>query len=223
VNAGPHVAIGAACGLALAGTLPVEPVPVIGLCAVAALLPDLDHHSSLATSWLRSGLTLVALAAAVLAAAHTDVIARYPAGVGALAVLAELLPSVSASQQLLLVGFAVGVLVFAVASLVGKRLEPWHWVEHRGPLHAPILVPLVGLVSAVLLDDPRLGLVIAVGWASHLLTDAPTYRGLPLLWPFSPRMLHVTPAVLRWRSGTGWIEWPIALACLLLGSRLAGL
>jgi membrane-bound metal-dependent hydrolase YbcI (DUF457 family) len=223
VNAGPHFAIGAACGLALSGALPVEPVPTIALCALAALLPDLDHHSSLATSWLRSGLTLVALAAAVLAATHTDAIARYSAGASALVLLAELLPSVSPSQQLLLVGLVVGVLVFAVVSLVGGRLEPWHWVEHRGPLHAPILVPLVGLLGALLLASPSLGLVVAAGWATHLLTDAPTYRGLPLLWPYSRRMLHVTPAVLRWRSGTGWIEWPIALICLLLGSRLAGL
>ncbi len=223
MNAGPHFAIGAACGLALSGALTVEPVPAIALCAVAALLPDLDHHSSLATSWLRSGLTLVALAAAVLAATHTDVIARHPAGAAALALLAELLPSVGPSQQLLLAGLLVGVLVFALVSLVGGRLEPWHWVEHRGPLHAPILVPLVGLLAALLLNSPRLGLALAVGWASHLITDAPTYRGLPLLWPCSRRMLHVTPAVLRWRSGTGWIEWPIALACLLLGSWLAGL
>jgi membrane-bound metal-dependent hydrolase YbcI (DUF457 family) len=223
VNAGPHFAIGAAGGLALAGALGVDPAPAIGLCALAALLPDLDHHSSLATSWLRSGLTLVALAAAVLAATHTDAIARYPLGAAVLAQLAALLPSVSPGQQLLLLGLIVGVLVFAVASLIGGRLEPWHWVEHRGPLHAPILLPLVGLVAGLLLASPRLGLVVAIGWASHLLTDAPTYRGLPLLWPYSRRMLHVTPPVLRWRSGTGWIEWPIALLCLLLGTRLAGL
>lgn len=223
MNAGPHLVIGAACGLALAGALGVEPVPAIALCAGAALLPDLDHHRSLATSWLRSSLTLAALAAAVLAATHTEVIARSAAGAAAVALLAELLPSVSPGQQLLLVGLVVGVLVFVITSLVGQRLEPWHWVEHRGPLHAPILVPLVGLLAALLLNSPRFGLVVAVGWASHLLTDAPTYRGLPLLWPYSRRMLHVTPAMIRWRSGTGWIEWPIALLCLLLGSRLAGL
>jgi hypothetical protein len=36
-------------------------------------------------------------------------------------------------------------------------------------------------------------------------------------------MLHVTPAMLRLRSGTAWIEWPIALACLLASTRLVGM
>jgi hypothetical protein len=53
-----------------------------------------------------------------------------------------------------------------------------------------------------------------IGWASHLVADAPSYRGLPLLWPYSRRVLHLAPAMLWWHSGTLWIEWPIALACL---------
>jgi membrane-bound metal-dependent hydrolase YbcI (DUF457 family) len=78
---------------------------------------------------------------------------------------------------------------------------------------------LVGLVAALLLGSLPLGLAVLAGWASHLLADAPSYRGLPVLWPFSQRMVHLTPAMLRWRSGTAWIEWPIALACLLASIR----
>jgi len=72
MNAGPYLAIGAACGLALTGRWSVEPAPAVGVCALAALLPDLDHHSSVTASWLRSSLTPVALAVGVLAAVHTD-------------------------------------------------------------------------------------------------------------------------------------------------------
>jgi membrane-bound metal-dependent hydrolase YbcI (DUF457 family) len=216
------LAIGAACGLALADGWSAEQAPTIGVCALAALLPDLDHHSSVASSWLRTGVTLVALAASVLAATHTDWLAQQPVGAGLIRLLASALPAVSPSLQLLLVGLAVGVLALVVTSVVGEGLEPWHWVEHRGPLHAPILLPAVGLIAALLLGNPQLGVVVAVGWASHLVADAPSYRGLPLLWPYSHRMLHVTPAMLRWHSGTPWIEWPVALACLLASRRLVG-
>jgi membrane-bound metal-dependent hydrolase YbcI (DUF457 family) len=222
MNAGPHLAIGAACGLALTGGSSTEYAPTIGLCAVAALLPDLDHHSSVASSWLRTGLTMVALAAGALAASHTAWIAQQPVGASVIGLLASLLPAVSPSLQLLLLGLAVGVLAFVATSIVIERIEPWHWVEHRGPLHAPIMLPLVGCIAWILLGNPQFGLIIMAGWASHLVADAPSYQGLPLLWPYSKRMMHVTPSMLRWHSGTAWIEWPLALACLLAGSRLAG-
>ena len=32
----------------------------------------------------------------------------------------------------------------------------------------------------------------------------------------SARLVHLTPWPLRWRSGTGWIEWPLSVASLLL-------
>jgi hypothetical protein len=191
------------------------------VCAVAALLPDLDHHGSLASNWLRSGLTLVAIAAGVVAASHTEWIAEQPVGAGLLAGLAALLPAASPPLQVLLLAVVVGVLVFLGTSVVTQRLEPWHWVEHRGPLHAPIMVPLVGGIIWLLVGNPPLGLAVGAGWASHLLADAPTYRGLPLLWPYSKRMLHLTPAALRWHSGAYWIEWPLALMCLAFSFRLA--
>ena len=221
MNAGPHVAIGAACGLALSGGWSAAHAPAIGLCAAAALLPDLDHHSSVASSWLRTGLTLVALGAGVVAASHASWIAQQPVGAQLLVILASVLPAVIRPPlQLLVLGVVVGVLTFALTSMVVGRMEPWHWVDHRGPLHAPTMVPLVGCVAWLLLDSPVLGLVAAAGWASHLVADAPSHRGLPLLWPYSKRMRHVTPPMLRWRSGTAWIEWPIALGCCLLAWRV---
>jgi LexA-binding, inner membrane-associated putative hydrolase len=122
--------------------------------------------------------------------------------------------------QLLMLGVATGVPTFVLASVVVERLEPWRWVEHRGPLHAPIVLPLVGCVAWLLLGSVQLGLLVMTGWASHLIADTPTYRGLPLLWPYSKRMVHLTPAMLRWHSGTAWIEWPLALACFALSTRL---
>jgi hypothetical protein len=92
VNAGPHLAIGAACELALSGASLAEHAPAIGLCAAAALLPDLDHHSSVASSWRRTGLTLVAVGAGVVAGAHTAWIVRQPIGASVIAVLTSLCP-----------------------------------------------------------------------------------------------------------------------------------
>jgi hypothetical protein len=77
----------------------------------------------------------------------------------------------------------------------------------------------VALIGLAVFGTTRLGLAVAVGWLAHLVADAPTYKGLPLLWPLSNRMMHLTPGVLRWQSGTGWIEWPLALACLWLATK----
>jgi hypothetical protein len=36
-----------------------------------------------------------------------------------------------------------------------------------------------------------------------------THMGIAVFWPLSPRMVRM-PRGLRWRSGFGLIEWPVA-------------
>lgn len=57
--------------------------------------------------------------------------------------------------------------------------------EHRGMLHAPLFGMLVGYLIAAGTGVPGLGLMVAIGWLSHILTDAPSLMGVPMLFPFS--------------------------------------
>lgn len=194
MNGQRHLVIGAAAGLVLAGGVGVEQAPIVLTTAVASLLPDLDHEHSTASAYARWAYHLGGAALAFHAAVQILTVTGQPvaAAVG-------------------------GIGVFIALTLALSVVMPYRWVEHRGPLHSIAMALIVGLVTAVLFDSQALGLAMLVGWLSHLLADAPTYAGLPLLWPASDRMLHITPRPFRWRSGTDIIEWPLALLCLWLG------
>lgn len=84
---------------------------------------------------------------------------------------------------------------------------------HRGALHSFVGMFLAcGLVSLPLVVFGLAGLAlgIGVGFLSHLLLDAITRSGLPLLWP-SPKRLYLAPAWLRVSTGSRAEELVFAL------------
>ncbi|MEJ5310892.1 MAG: metal-dependent hydrolase [Anaerolineae bacterium] len=87
---------------------------------------------------------------------------------------------------------------------------PAYLFRHRGPLHSLLVFPPLLLAAQALgyLPAPY-GVLAALGCASHLLADALTPAGVPLLWPLVRRRVGL-PLV---RTG-GRIER--ALAPLLL-------
>jgi len=89
-------------------------------------------------------------------------------------------------------------------------------LDHRGPTHSVSLAVMVGAAVGfgVL---PWLGVMLTVGWLSHLAADAISPMGEPFLWPLSARRFRVLPRGLRVHSGTRLIELPIAVAVLLVG------
>ena len=128
------------------GALPADPVVAValsvGVVAVAALLPDLDH-----------GRGTIGRAGGLVGRAGTRTVQR----------------------------------------LLG----------HRGPLHSALAALAAGVLGALLgqaLGIGNLGWLVAYGWAAHLLADAVTEGGVPLLWPVWRRRLRL-PLRLGLKTG----------------------
>lgn len=76
-------------------------------------------------------------------------------------------------------------------------------VGHRGLTHYGLTGLAVLLISTLLggrLGYGDVGLAFGLGYLSHLLADAMTLSGAPLLWPW-PGSIHVLPRPLRIRTG----------------------
>lgn len=99
------------------------------------------------------------------------------------------------------------------------------WLSHRGLTHTALFALLVGILAFVF-APPLVAFAIVGGYASHLLGDAITRRGIPLWWPFSKRTFHGVP---RWgRIATGsrmeWVIWLlnlVVIGVLIFGGRYA--
>jgi membrane-bound metal-dependent hydrolase YbcI (DUF457 family) len=84
----------------------------------------------------------------------------------------------------------------SIARMAGlpTRAMAWivqHSLGHRGPLHSALAVALVfafGEALGVGAGLRNLGGPFAFGWATHVLLDALTARGVPLLWPLPVRL-----------------------------------
>ena len=107
---------------------------------------------------------------------------------------------------------------------LGRRFQPFRipaqvlsaQFVHRGPLHSlsglGLLWLWVGLPTLVWVGwQPSLAL--ALGMASHLVGDASTKSGVPLLYPRTGRW-HLLPA--GWRLTTGSAAEQAVFACLLM-------
>lgn len=87
---------------------------------------------------------------------------------------------------------------------------------HRGGFHSLLGVAFgfaVGDLLGALLGVTGLGALVAFGWAAHLLTDAWTVRGVPLLWPLVTAHVKLPP----WIVTGSWME------AVVLTLALAGL
>lgn len=158
-----HLAVGAAAAMLAAG-------PATGLTglavaaaggAVGATLPDLDVRDS-AHPW-RERLTRVGAAALLVGALVFDAVNG--ASIAREAMARGLAP--------LLLG-AVGLVALACAA----RLS-----AHRSFSHS--LLALAGFTTTTYLLCPPLAPCVALGFATHLVLDALTYRGLRLFWPLA--------------------------------------
>lgn len=92
-----------------------------------------------------------------------------------------------------------------------RRSGPVGWLasllapSHRGLTHSGLAVLALWLVLVEWLRIPY-GAEIVAGYGSHLLADALTIQGVPLLWPLSPRF------GLRLIRTGGFMEYLLAVA-----------
>lgn len=88
-------------------------------------------------------------------------------------------------------------------------------VKHRGFLHSGIAAAIVVVGALALQTNLRtFGIAAACGYASHILLDALTIQGVPLLWP-SRRRISLLPL----RTG-GLIERVLFLFLLVAAAYL---
>lgn len=94
--------------------------------------------------------------------------------------------------------------------------SPCKLLDHRGPTHSLSLAVMVGFAVGFGVA-PWLGLMLTVGWLSHLAADAISPFGEPFLWPLTARRFRLLPRGLRVPSGTRLIELPLAVVVLVAG------
>ena len=93
-------------------------------------------------------------------------------------------------------------------------------VKHRGATHFGLTALLLFFGATVLgryLGYPDLGFAFGMGYVSHIVADGLTKSGVPLLWPFYPKAVHLLPKPLRIRTG-GSVETLLFIAiamCLI--------
>lgn len=104
-----------------------------------------------------------------------------------------------------------------VAGAVGRLLG------HRGPLHSAV----AALVAGVLGELPGerfggggLGLLVGYGWVAHVLADAVTDRGMPLLWPLWRRRVRLLYGLGPATGGVGEAV-AVTVGLLLSGGWIA--
>jgi membrane-bound metal-dependent hydrolase YbcI (DUF457 family) len=228
-----HATSGAALGLAVAGFAPriadVQPtagsiLTFAGVCAGAALLPDLDHPSSEATrrfsvaSWLASRV-IRPLSALVydLTKGRRDTGRGTHRGLTHTVVGAVLLGlAVNLASARWGTPVLLGTL-FVCLALAIKGLD----AIVPGP---PSLMIAAGLTFAVHEYVPGgtagtagwLGTAVTLGMLVHSAGDAITESGAPLLWPLRIRQRSWypvgTPRPLRFRTGGTVEAWVVAPA-----------
>jgi membrane-bound metal-dependent hydrolase YbcI (DUF457 family) len=226
-----HALSGAALGLAVAGFVPqvVGESPTAGtvltfaaVCAGAALLPDLDHPSSMATRRFAVASMLANRAVRPLSRLVYDLTrARRDTGRGshrgvthtfACAVLLGL--GLNLATERFGAPVIVGTLFVCIALAI-KGLD----AIVPGP---PSLVIAAGLTYAVEHAVPGgtagtagwLGTAVTLGMVVHSVGDAVTESGAPLLWPLrikQQRWYPVgSPRPLRFRTGGAVEAWLVA-------------
>lgn len=76
----------------------------------------------------------------------------------------------------------------ALSRRVGPLGLPFRLVKHRGAMHSAAAAGAVAVAALAVTNELQaFALIAAAGYASHIVLDALTITGVPLLWPWSRR------------------------------------
>jgi len=121
--------------------------------------------------------------------------------------------------------FALAAII--VGAIMAGALGALSWlvrrvVSHRGFTHTIFCTAIIGLAatwaSMRLVGSLAPGIALTVGYASHLITDAMTYRGVDAFEPLIPLTIHLLPPGLRF--GNGGIREGIAVFTIVVAAIL---
>jgi membrane-bound metal-dependent hydrolase YbcI (DUF457 family) len=121
--------------------------------------------------------------------------------------------------------FALAAII--VGALMAGALSALSWlvrrvVSHRGFTHTIFCTAIIGLVatwtSVRLVGSWVPGIALVIGYASHLITDAMTYRGVDVFEPLIPVTVHLLPPGLRF--GNGGVREGIAVFTIVVAAIL---
>ncbi len=84
---------------------------------------------------------------------------------------------------------------------------------HRGLTHTLLLCGAAIATVAVVADRRTAG-AVAAGYASHLLIDVTTPKGIPYLYPLVPERLHHDPGIAGHAPTVTLLLWVACLAML---------
>lgn len=142
-------------------------------------------------------------------------------GIMAGSVLAVLSRSTPVDGLVLIGAAGVGSLfpdIDSPNSTISNKARPLRlltfWIPHRTLTHSIFAV----LLSSLLLAFGLIGLSFVVGYASHIMADMLTTKGIPLFYPFWYRSLHLLP--YPFRIVTGGLMESLFSVILLVGSFL---
>jgi inner membrane protein len=193
-----HVTIGIGTALPTGVLLAVQPPP--GLVLAPGWLA--------VSSWRLTGLLVVVLVVAggLLGALLPDLDTDHS--------MLEAAPRVWRRRLQRRGWLAARIILTPLLVILGIGLSLINWLvmlvaDHRGVTHsltALAAVTLLGWVSTAWALGPSPAIGLALGYASHLATDALTPRGVELAAPWSRRRWYLLPRPLRfgadsWRAG----------------------
>lgn len=129
-----------------------------------------------------------------------------------------------------LVGLALGALLvdrpvwglvaglFADADFLFPAALGWPFV-HRGLTHTLVFFGVATALVAA--RDSRAGGAVGVAYASHLLIDTTTPKGVPLLYPLVADRIHLDPGIGGHAPEVTLVFWALCLG--LLAVRASGI
>jgi membrane-bound metal-dependent hydrolase YbcI (DUF457 family) len=124
-------------------------------------------------------------------------------------------------------GMPFALAAILVGALMAGALGTLSWlvrrvVSHRGFTHTIFCAAIIGLAatwaSLRLVGSWVPGVALVIGYASHLVTDAMTYRGVDAFEPLIPLTVHLLPPGLRF--GNGGVREGIAVFTIVVAAIL---
>jgi hypothetical protein len=232
--AGWLVACATVAGLGHRPTLATVAIGAV-IAAGSAVAPDADHPQATVarvfgplSQWVAGYVARACAAVHVATCTHLDPPRRNGHRTASHTAVAGLAAGWGVAEACAAFGrWAAVAVVFAAAGLAARSLlTPRERGDFGATLFGLLLAAVVGWAAPAAASWWWLGVPVAFGWIAHLLGDALTNSGCPILWPLTirGRRWHPvgTPQSLRFRAGDVWEQRLVVPAITVAGLASVG-